>query len=757
MQGARPPALHLALVAVLAMAVEPAMAADAADTTAPAVELPPVEIVGATPLPGLGVPLRDVPANVQIHSSKDLGRQRQPSVTDFLEQNPTSVSINAAQGNPFQPDVSFRGFTASPLLGLPQGLSVFQDGVRINEPFGDVVNWDLLPRSAIASLQLLPGSNPAFGLNTLGGALAVYTKRGRTDPGGALQGYGGSFRRNAFEFEQGGANDRWDYFVTGNDFDERGWAEHNASRVRQLFAKVGYQTARTDAMLSLTAAHNTLQGTQTLPRSFLDDPRQGYTFPDINVNRLALVNLTATHALSEHVLLGGNAYYRKYRNESVSSNVNDRFGDVDPGSGNVDAVQAINDRSTIDQRSFGAGLQVTVTGDLAGRKNRLVVGASADYGRARFSQEAQPAAFTATREALGTGDFALETDADTRTRYVGVFFLDALALDERWTLTLSGRYNTARIEIGDRTGEAPLLDGTHTYRRLNPAVGVTFNPNPALTAFASYSEGMRAPTAIELTCADPDAPCKLPNNFLADPQLRKVVARTIETGMRGKSGASTTWSAAVYRTELSDDIQFISAGAGAVNAGYFQNVGRTRRQGLELAASTRLGAFGLSARYSYLDATFRSAFVENSRSNSAADANGSIVVAAGNRIPAIAPHAFKARLDYDSGGRWSAGANLLCSSATYARGDENNQDVNGKVPGYTVVNLDARYTIANGLELFARVDNIFDRRYANFGILGENFFTGPHRTFDAEDAVREQFRGLGAPRGAWLGLRYVWR
>ena len=169
----------------------------AAANPAEALELPSIEVIGTTLLPGLGTATRDVPANVQVFTQKDLARQRQGNLAEYLEQNPTSITVNAAQGNPFQPDISFRGFTASPLLGVPQGLSVFQDGVRINEPFGDVVNWDLIPQSAISSIQLIPGSNPAFGLNTLGGALAVYTKSGSDNPGGSVQATVGSFGRRA--------------------------------------------------------------------------------------------------------------------------------------------------------------------------------------------------------------------------------------------------------------------------------------------------------------------------------------------------------------------------------------------------------------------------------------------------------------------------------------------------------------------------------------------------------------------------------
>jgi len=312
------------------------------------------------------------------------------------------------------------------------------------------------------------------------------------------------------------------------------------------------------------------------------------------------------------------------------------------------------------------------------------------------------------------------------------------------------------VKIEDLTGTAALLNGEHTFSRINPAVGVNFNPSEHLTAYAAYNEGMRAPTPIELACADPAAPCKLPNNFLADPELKKVVSRTAETGLRGRFAQEIRWSAAVYRTELSDDIQFISSGGAAVNVGFFQNVGKTRREGLELALSTKWNALAASARYSYVNATFESPFALNSPSNSTADANGTIQVRPGDRIPGIPQHSLKLRLQYDFGEKAALGANVIYSSSVFVRGDENNQDVNGRVPGYAVVNLDGRYSLAKGVEVFARVVNLCDKRYWNFGVLGQNFWTGPGRTFDGTNTVNEQFRGPGVPRGAWVGLRYQW-
>ncbi len=719
------------------------------ENPAEAMELPTVEVVGTTPLPGLGTPTRDVPANVQIYTSKDLAGQRQTNVTDYLEQNPSGIATNAAQGNPFQPDISFRGFSASPLLGTPQGVSIFQDGVRVNEPFGDVVNWDLIPQSAIASIQLIPGSNPAFGLNTLGGAVAIYTKSGAQYPGGGVEVSGGSFGRRNAEFEWGGSSGSLDYFLTGNLYDDNGWAQHNPSKVRQYFGKLGWQTETSDLDLSFTGADNTLQGTQTLPLSFLDDIRRAYTFPDQNHNRLAFVTAKGSHFLSDSALLGGNLYYRHYENGSISSNVNDDFA--------TDGIQATNDAADIDQNGYGAGVQVVLTSHRIGLKNQLTFGVTADIASARFTQTAQDAEFTAERNTVGIDGFVLQTDADTHSHYYGAFIADTLNLSALWTLTASGRYNYARVRIGDRTGEAPLLNGTDSFSRFNPAVGVNFNPTQSLTAYASYNEGVRAPTAIELTCADPDAPCKLPNDFLADPPLHEVISRTVEVGARGVLSKTVRWSASVYRTRLQNDIEFISSGAGATNAGYFANVGDTRRQGVELGLETHLNPLTLAVRYAFLDATFQSSFPQSSPSNSSADDNGVIQVVPGNRIPANPRQVVKIRSDWEVTSQLFVGANLLTSSGAYARGDENNQDIHGQVPGYTLLNLDGRFLFTKSFEVFARLNNVFDRRYSNFGVVGRNFFTGPDRTFGPAagiDPVNEQFRGPGAPRGAWLGFRY---
>jgi iron complex outermembrane recepter protein len=303
----------------------------------------------------------------------------------------------------------------------------------------------------------------------------------------------------------------------------------------------------------------------------------------------------------------------------------------------------------------------------------------------------------------------------------------------------------------------PLLDGNHTFSRFNPAVGVNWNPTPDFTAYATYNEGMRSPTAIELACADPNAPCSLPNDFIADPDLKPVISRTFEIGARGRLGRNTTWSAAAYSTTLSDDIQFVSSQGAASTLGYFQNVGKTRRQGFELAGRTQWGALGVAASYSYVNATYRSTWAESSASNSSADDDGNITVHSGDRIPGIPANTVKVRLDYNVFPQWNVGSNLTYRSNIFARGDENNQDVNGSIAGYFLIDLDTTYNVTKQLQVYATVKNLLNKRYANFAILGENFFDGPNHTFNNGATINEQFLGVGAPRGIWVGMRYAWK
>lgn len=711
-------------------------------------EAPTVDVVGTTPLPGVGTPLSSVPANVETATDRALGAVSSPGLPDFLERGMGGFVSSTSQGNPFQNDVLFRGFSASPLLGTPQGMSVYVDGVRVNEAFGDVVNWDLIPKNAISSVTVIPGSNPLFGLNTLGGAFSVLTKSGSAYPGLAAQAYGGSFGRRSLEAEAGGGGNA-DFFVAGTAFREDGWREHSSSEINQLFAKAGHRDARNELDFSVTLADNRLTGTQALPLSMLGNPRQPYTFPDETDNRLVGLNLRASRVIDETNLLFANLYYRETKSRLFNSNVNDDCAE-EPC-----AFTAVNNRATIDQERVGASLQYTRLAPLAGRKNQLTLGGNVDSARTNFTGESQPADFTAERGTPSTEAFELETAVKARQELYSLHVQDVLSLTDAWHVTLAASANGARVRIEDTSGTQPALNGEHRFSRINPAAGAAYSPRPGDTWYANYSEGMRAPTPMELTCADPAAPCQLPNVFLADPPLKKVVSRTVELGLRRALTTNLRASAALFRTGLADDIQFISTSGTAINAGFFQNVGDTRRQGIELALERGAGAFRFAARYARVDATFQSSFTAFSPNNSSADAaTGDIVIQPGDRIPGIPRDAFKLRAELDAIERATFGATLLAFSGQFARGDENNQDRNGQVPGYAIVHLDGRWRFAQDWELFATVTNLFDKRYGTFGVLGANFFTGPGNGFNAAGVQAEQFRTPGLPRAGWIGLRY---
>jgi outer membrane receptor protein involved in Fe transport len=729
----------LILIAILSAYAMPQMAM--AENKAEALELSKIEVVGTTPLPSIGTPISQVPSNVQTGSSKQFGQQQSLDLSEFLDNNLGSVNTSNSVANPYQADVQFRGFTASPLLGTPQGISVYMDGVRVNEAFGDIVNWDLIPANAIANINLIPGSNPLFGLNTLGGALAVHTKSGAEFPGIKATVYGGSWARRAFEFEAGGEDKEknLDYFVAGNIFKENGWREHSSSDVKQIFGKVGWQNDTSDLDLSVALADTMMEGTQAVPLSTYNNPKQAYTYPDSIGNQLFMVNLKGSHFLTDDKLVAGNVYYRKNKSTGFNSNAED----VGPGN-------STNISTSTNQDGFGGALQLTLLGDLAGHKNQFTVGASADFGRTDFISDSLQATVvgneTVTDDPLtSVGQVRLNAKND----YYGLYATDTFSYTDKLHLTLSGRYNVAKINLSGVSSDPALipvdsdLSGNHRYSRFNPAIGFNYNPSSNIGFYGGYNEGMRAATPVELSCADENRPCALPNAFAADPHLEKVVAKTWEGGVRGKLVDNVNWNMGLYTTENSNDIQFIASNA--TGFGYFQNVGDTRRRGVELGLNGKFDALTLAANYGFVDATYQSDFTVGSPANSSADGAGQIQVTKGDRIPGIARHTFKLRAAYDVTPSWNVGTNIVVAASQYARGDENNQDTNGKIPGYAVVHLDTHYSINGSWKLFAKVNNVFDTQFATFGVLGNNIFNG---------LAAEQFRSPAAPRAGWVGVTY---
>lgn len=774
------------LAAILAAYAMPQLAF--AEDNANTLSLKKIDVISTTPLAGVGLPLEQIPSNVQVVKGEALQEQGSLSIADFMNNNLQGVSVNETQNNPYQPDILFRGFTASPLLGTPQGLSVFQDGVRVNEPFGDAVNWDLIPVNAIAGMNLMPGSNPVFGLNTLGGSLSITTKNGRTHQGGAVETSFGSWGRKTGAAEFGGvsADNSIDYFIAGNYFDEDGWRDHSPTEVKQLFGKLGWQNETSRLELSYTGADNDMIGNGLIQKELMEEfGRETInTKPDQTENTMSFLNLNGSHWFTDDVQLTANTYYRNSKRKTLNGDVNDDFdatgyADLDAaladctlaGDAELACSGALN-RSKTDQKGYGFNAQLAFNQPLMQKQNQFIVGVGYDHSRIKFDQSTEMGLINASRgvDGIGVENDEAEVKLHGKTRSWGVFATDTLSLNDFWHVTLSGRYNHINVKNSDKlipdSTDPESLNGDHSFNRFNPAVGLSFTPTKDLNVYGSYNEGMRAPTSMELGCANPEQPCKLPNAMAGDPPLEKVVSKTFEIGTRGNLTSDVKWSAAVYRTVNHDDIQFIATNA-TNGMGYFDNVGKTRRMGLDLGLMGSVDKFSWNAGYSYLKATYESDLQLTNALNSSSvtvGPNDVINVSKGDRLANLPEHALKLRLQYAVTSNWSVGTNVNTFSDVYIRGNENNkhrandgltddhvQD-SGKIGGYTVVNLDTRYKFGNsGWQVFAKAINIFDKEYSTGGMLGENWFE--NGAFAGDDEPSKMLMP-GAPRAGWLGVRY---
>ena len=795
-----------------------------------------VEVIGTTPLPGVDLLLIEIPAPVQTTIERDIRESGALDIADFLNRRLNGVYVSEAQGNPFQADINYRGYTASPLLGTPQGLSVYMDGVRLNQPFGDVVSWDLIPRIAIGSTALMPGSNPLFGLNTLGGALAIQTKDGRTNPGTSVQAIYGSDVRRAVEFEHGGSvPSGLNWYLAGNLFAEHGWREDSPSDVRQLFGTLGWSGAKTDLTLTSAYANNSLTGNGLQEQRFLARAYASvYTKPDITDNRSLFLSATARHTVSRALSLSGNLYYRNIGTTAFNGDINEDSLDQSvyqpsaadraalaaagytgvPASGATatntpfpslrciaqalqrdapaEQCNGLLNQTHTAQQNYGGSGQFVLSGSPGGHHHQFTVGAAFDGNQVGFQQSTQLGYLNPDRSVTGVNAFGdgvtggsvngapydTRVDLDGRIRTGSLYLTDTLSLGRAWHVTISGRYNRTTVRNRDQImpgGGPGSLDGDYTYARFNPAAGVTFSPSSSVNTYVGYSEGSRAPTSIELGCADPNEPCKLPNAMAGDPPLNQVVTRTLEAGVRGTPGRNVSWNAGVFRAENRDDLLLVASAQ--TGFGYFKNFGVTRRQGLELGVNRRIERVTIGGGYTYLDATYQSTETVNGSSNSTntlavaglKGLQGTIQIQPGDRIPLIPKHMIKASADVQATARLSLDLDLVGVSSSFARGNENNLHQPdgtyylgpGTADGYGVLNLGARYQVNRRLQFLAQVNNVANRHYDTVAQLGPAGFTAtgtfiarPFPAVGGDFPIQQAtFNAPGAPRTFSVGTR----
>jgi iron complex outermembrane receptor protein len=767
-------------------------AAEVADSSA---ALQPI-VVQATAIPGNEIDVDKVPGNVQTLYSADLSRNGSASLTEAMDSRLGSVNINANLDDPFQPDILYRGFEASPVLGTPQGLAVYQNGVRINEAFGDTVNWDLFPDIAIKQVDIV-SANPVYGLNALGGAISVSMKNGFEYRDSDLEVSGGSFGQRAVAAQYGTHSDHWGFYLAGKALDQDGWRLFSSDRLRQLYAVVSARGAAGSLDLSYTLADNHLNGQSAAPVQELNVGRGlVFTGPQANANRLGFLTLNGNLNLGEAWSLNGLLYYRQFEQDVANGNttnytgctsaanagslcqpdgltpVTNAQGDPLPDITNGGSVTiGENDFERILTYGRGAALQVANHDAVGGQDNHFTAGATVDYALVNFSSGAELGVINPALLVLPSGLFvdtpedsaagaefgATPVSLQARNKDYGFYATDSLDLSPAFTVTASGRYNIAAIDLQDQLGRN--LTGDNRYSHFNPGLGATYQLLPTVTAYAGWSENTRTPTASEIECSNPLQPCLLPSNLAGDPPtLRQVIAQTSELGVRGKlkgigaGSGELTWSVSVFRTALHDDIYGIAT---SVSAGFFQNIGDTRRQGLEAGLSYHGARWSAYANYSYIEATFESALTVPSPSNPYQDQNGNIHVVPGDQLPGIPHHRLKLGADYLLIPQLTVGASLNLVSDQYYFGDESNQ--NGAMPSYHVLGLHASYQASRRFELFARIDNVLDAKYSTYGILSDPTGVGapgvPADGVTNGPGVDNRFQSPAPPLAIFGGIR----
>ena len=853
-----------------------------------------VDVISTSPLSGSEIESGKLPAHIQHVDAEQLQKSQTISLADYMDRFLSGVSTNEAQNNPLQPDIFYRGFVASPLLGMPQGLSTYINGVRFNEPFGDTVNWDLIPQNAIDSMTLYSGSNPVYGLNSLGGAISAKTKTGFSAPLHQLEVYGGSWDRHSEELTSGWNNDTWGYFIDLHHFEDGGWRNHSATKAEQAFGTLSWRGDKGSLDLSLAANDNNMTGNGAAPVQLLQQNRKAvFTHPDSTTTKMFFSELQGSYDVTDKIEVSGNAYFRQNRMKSFNADSGDyascaapdqttdqaaaaqALADaeaaaqtaadnltavtadnqaaadsvaaaeaavaaaqaaadaaavalatanlaaaqtasaltagnlatattdnqaaldalntanadnlttmnslnqiatarqkllcapndvavIDTKGNQVDATSAvqgaINNYSQTNMRSRGGTVQTVFANDLFKHENNLTTGVSYDYSEVNFSSDTELASLTNTRGTTRSNIFIDESKVrlHTNTSTVGVYLTDSFSITDKLTATVAGRYNYIHVNMADEYIKDPTktLNGSHTFDRLNPSAGLTYQALSNLNLYGNYSESTRAPSPVELSCADPEAPCKLPNSFVADPPLEQVVAKTWETGVRGdldnllgKGGLK--WNLGFFHTINNNDIIFRrDAASSTISQGYFDNVGKTRRYGIEAGTSadypqlfSSIDDWHFATNYTYLNARFLTPFDGLNPRNP----NEIAVVHKGSKIPGIPEHIFKASVGVDLWEKFSLGLNGQYSGDRYLRGDEANR--NAKSSGYWLFNATADYKVTKNFTIFGKLDNIFDKNYNSFGVYG-------NATQVLGDSYNDgRFFSPGMPRAGWIGVR----
>jgi outer membrane receptor protein involved in Fe transport len=754
-------------------------------------------VIEVSPLSHSRLSAKTFPQKFQRLTARDITAEGPASLTNALDKLGSGVNLVNSQSNPYQPTIIYHGFEISPIQGTPAGLSVYVDGARFNQPFGDIALWSVLPDDAIDSLSVEDG-NPVFGLNALGGAIDVQLKNGFTYEGREAELSGGSFDQIQGNVQDGKEDGKTAAYVDLSASHEAGWRDLQSSDLQNFYGDLGWRGAAAELHVNATLANSTLNGPGTVPVQLLDaDPSAQFTGPNGIADRYAKFSVSLNDQLTPDISLQTVAYYDNLLERLYNGNgPNDLPCGPGPEAGylcqggpgnpvsttrggapipnflpipNAAGIYSYAELAlnTTNTNGYGASAQLTVTAAPVGLKNQLTAGISYDggftkYGAAAYDGGIDAARVYTTPAGIPNPGYIIDEPGTVpvgvviRNAYYGAYATDTLNLTGRIALTAGVRFNIANIALHDQDPPDPNaqgagLTGRHFYDHLNPAIGITYNLTRLVTLYGGVSEANAAPTPAELSCASPEDSCSLANFLSGDPNLKQIVTRSAEFGLRGAAagpfGAILSYDADYYASATADDIEFLQSPYDPIGSGYFSNVGDVERNGFDLGAHLDGPNWRLYANYSRINATYGSSFIEQSNSP-AADANGNITVNKGDHLPGIPQNLFKFGGSYDVTPRWTIALAATAQTSTYLYGDEANLTL--PLPGYLVADITSTYHFSPRVTAFVTIDNVTDARYYNYGTFSP---IGGVYVAQAPDYNNPRSYSIAAPIGAVAGVK----
>jgi outer membrane receptor protein involved in Fe transport len=636
------------------------------------------------------------PASVEVLDAKRLQASGARTIQDAL-QLLSGVHLSDQQGNGGLQDLSVRGLTASPVTGAPQGLSVFLDGVRVNEPAVEEVNLELVPLADVERIEIVHGPHAIFGRNTLGGAIHIVTRRGGSRPESEVEAEAGGAPYQQVRANVSGPIGPLDGYLAADQAYDAGWRDGGASRGARVFGKLGLRTADTDATLSYQFQRDRLHEPGSLPLSMLQQDRtQNYTPGDFFRPELHLVTLNAQRQLAPRLSLAVNAFVRALDGEQFNASW------LAPDTRLFNGTRSVGGTAQLDHRaSFGA------------LRNQIAAGAEASRSSVRITVHQEPNAQVPDEVPHVSSDVA---DAQIAA---GAFVQDRLRLASGplagAAVTAALRFDWIAHDIVDRSPDDPgKATGRASYSSIVPAVGLRWPFAARWLASASYSGGFRAPAFLELTCADATSPCiglqagVAPDTSLT--RLRPVRARSLEAGVSASPLDDVNVAVTAFRIDLRDDI--FAATLPDTTKVVFQNVGDTRREGLELKARGAVGPVTVEGSYAFTLATF-----ESDLSLATPRLAGPENVSRGAELPMSPRHRAGLGCRVRALSWLDLSAGLQYVGAQHYLGDEEN--VAPRLPAYVVLGAgaEARWRTWSA---FVRATNLLDSRYEVFGTFARN-------------------------------------